>query len=66
MAEPLTADDVLPLVDKLSLQERSRLMRLLARGNDAQAYSHLPPGKDEFSTDEDSLAWDADGWDGVG
>jgi hypothetical protein len=66
MAEPLTADDVLPLVDRLSPQERARLLRLIAKGNDSQVYRLIPPGKDEFSADDDALSWDSDGWDGVG
>jgi hypothetical protein len=30
---------------------------------DAQAYAALPPGPDEFSSEDDSLSWEAEGWD---
>lgn len=67
MAEPLTADDILPLVARLSPQERARFFRLVtASGADAKAYHVVPPTPDEFTTDEDPLAWDAEGWEGVG
>jgi len=26
----------------------------------------VPPSRDEFSADDETLAWDADGWDDVG
>ena len=58
MATPLTADDVLPIVAKLSREERRRLLDLL----DAQAYVQQPVQPDEFSTDEKLLELDADGW----
>jgi len=32
---------------------------------DAHFYQSLPPTAREFSTDEDALAWDADGWENV-
>jgi len=35
-------------------------------GADAVAYSSVPPTDDEFSADDDPLAWDADGWENVG
>jgi hypothetical protein len=68
MAAPLTADDLLPLVKHLTLAERARLVRLIGAptGNDAEAYRSLPPGRDEFSTESDPLAWDADGWEPFG
>ena len=63
MGEPLTADDLLPLVARLSPQERVRLFRLLkSSGTDAAAYIAAPPHRDEFSTDQDPLEWDAEGW----
>jgi hypothetical protein len=60
----MTADDLLPLIAGLTPQERVRLFRLITArpGADAAAaYSSVPPGQDEFSTDEEPLAWDADG-----
>lgn len=64
----LTADDLWPLVLKLSHDEQVRLARLAlhaaARGGaaDAVAYQTAPPGDEEFSSDEDPLAWEAEGW----
>jgi hypothetical protein len=66
MSEPLTADDLLPLIAKLSAVERRRLFRLIQTvGNDIEAYRTRPPDLSEFSSDEDMLAWDADGWEHV-
>ncbi len=68
MLKPLTADDVLPLVACLTPQERVRLLRLITSppGADASVYRSVPPARDEFSTDEEPLAWDAEGWEDVG
>ncbi len=68
MPVSLTADDILPLIAKLSTKERGRLLRLvLRRGNsDAEAYAAQPVREDEFSSDEDPLSWDAEGWEDVG
>ena len=68
MAKALTADDILPLVASLTLQERVRLLRLIAQpeGADAQLYQHVPPVRDEFASDEEPLAWDAEGWESFG
>lgn len=68
MARALTADDILPLVDSLTLQERVRLLRLIAipQGGDASVYRSVPPSHDEFSADDDPLAWDAEGWEEIG
>lgn len=67
MPKHLTADDILPLVASLTPQERVRLLRLIAlpRGADAPVYRSVPPSLDEFSADEEPLAWDAEGWEGV-
>ena len=67
----MTAEDLWPLVAKLSRTEQVRLARLaLARSavghsrSDAEAYAAQPVGPDEFSTgDDDPMAWDAEGWD---
>ncbi len=68
MPKPLTADDIIPLVASLTLQERVRLLRLIAlpQGADAPVYQSVPPSRDEFSADEEPLAWDAEGWEGLG
>jgi hypothetical protein len=65
MARLLTADDIMPLVASLSEQERTKLLHWIAdpAARDAVAYAAMPPGRDEFSTEDDPLAWDADGWD---
>ncbi len=67
MPASLTADDILPLIAKLSDKERGRLLRLVRRhGSDAEAYTAQPVGDDELSSDEDPLSWDSDGWENVG
>jgi hypothetical protein len=68
MARALTAEDILPLVDSLATQERVRLQRLIARpqGGDASVYRSVPPSRDEFSADDEPLAWDAEGWEDIG
>jgi hypothetical protein len=65
MSQPLTANDLLPLVSRLAPQERKRLVRLIedAGERDAAVYAASPPKQGEFESDEDPLAWDADGWD---
>lgn len=67
MATPLTASDFWPLILKLPHDERVRLAKLALRaaaedGTDGAAYAAAPPAPDEFSTDEEPLAWDAEGW----
>ena len=67
MSQPLTADDVLPLVAKLSGDERRRLLRMImSPASDAAVYKASTPVADEFGADDDSLAWDAAGWEDVG
>ena len=68
MPKPLTADDITPLVASLTPQERVRLLRLigLPQGLDAPAYRSVPPSRDEFSADDEPLAWDAEGWEQFG
>jgi len=69
MPKSMTADDILPLVANLTVQERVRLIGLIAGQPDTDAmaiYSALPPGWDEFSTDEEPLSWDAEGWEEMG
>jgi hypothetical protein len=69
MAKRMTADDILPLVASLTPQERARLLKLIssrASSEAAAAYGAVPPGEDEFSTDEEPLAWEAEGWEKFG
>ena len=68
MVRVLGADDILPLVDSLTPQERMRLQRLIARaqGGDASVYLSIRSLRDEFSADQEPLAWDAEGWEDRG
>jgi hypothetical protein len=67
MGDPLTADDILPLVVRLSPEERQRLFRLIAAASkDVEAYGAQPPHKDEFSSDDAALEWESGGWENVG
>jgi hypothetical protein len=69
MANPVTVDDLLPLIAALPVTERVRLLRLLTgrpSSEAASAYNAQPVGPDEFSADNDPLGWDADGWEAVG
>ena len=68
MAKALSADDILPLVASLTPKERVRLLRLIAssQGADASIYRSVPASRDEFSADEEPLAWDAEGWENFG
>ena len=61
----LTADDIMPLVSSLSESERIKLLKRIAspRGVDASAYMTATPTRDEFSADDEPIAWEADGWD---
>jgi hypothetical protein len=67
MPQPLTANDLLPLVARLAPDERVRLVHLIeaASEGDAAMYARTPPKSEEFSADEDPLAWDAEGWEHV-
>lgn len=65
----LTAEDLWPLVQKLPHDEQVRLAKLALRAaaqsssSDAETYRAAPPGKDEFASEEEPLAWEAEGWD---
>jgi hypothetical protein len=64
----MTADDILPLVASLAPQERVRLLRLITSRPSPEAaavYEAVPPGQDEFSSDEEPLAWEAEGWENI-
>jgi hypothetical protein len=65
MPRLLTADDIMSLVASLPDSERIKLLRRIAspRGDDVSAYVAAPPKPDEFSGDDEPIAWDAEGWD---
>jgi hypothetical protein len=70
MAQPLTADDLLPLVAKLPHDEQVRLAQLALRAardgsRDAAAYQANPVHSDEFSHDDTGAAWEGEGWENV-
>jgi hypothetical protein len=68
MPRLLTAEDLIPLVASLTERERARLLRLIAspHGNDSFAYAAVPPQSEEFTTDDEPLCWEADGWEQFG
>ncbi|MEK6607110.1 MAG: hypothetical protein AABZ30_05550 [Myxococcota bacterium] len=64
----LSADDLKPLIEKLSHDQQVKLARLALKAaagaeGDAKAYRAAPPGSDEFHADDDGAAWEAEGWD---
>jgi len=67
----LTADDLWPLVRKLSHEEQVRLAKLALTAavtgpdGDREAYRAAPPTADEFSSEDDALSWEAEGWENV-
>ena len=67
MPNQLRADDVVPLIAALTPEERTRLLRLIARpqSDDASLYQAMPTTKGEFSADEEPLAWEGDDWTNV-
>jgi hypothetical protein len=68
MGKALTADDILPLVAALTPNVRARLLHLISspEPESESAYRSKPPRRDEFSSDEESLAWEAEGWENIG
>lgn len=71
MAQPLTADDLLPLVAKLPHDEQVRLAQLALRAArdskpDAAAYRATPVRPDEFSQDQEGASWEGEGWEAAG
>ena len=67
MPSQLTVDEIVPLIAALTPLERSRLLRLIAKpqSDDASLYKAVPPTHEEFSADEDPLAWEGEGWETV-
>ena len=67
MADGLTVEEIVPLVEALAQRERSRLLRLISKlpTDDAAIYALKPPAGGEFTTPEDPLAWDSEGWENI-
>ena len=71
MAQPLTADDLLPLVAKLPRNEQVRLAQFALRAardstRDSAAYRGMPVRHDELSQDEAGAWWENEGWEAAG
>lgn len=71
MSDALTAQDVWPLVEKLSHDELVRLAKLAlsaaARVREpGAAYTAQPPRSDEFASEDDPLSWEGEGWEQLG
>ena len=47
------------------IAENGKALARLISATDSAAYTSHPPTTPEFSSDEESLAWDADGWENV-
>lgn len=65
MSKQITADDILPLIAGLPTHERVRLIRLITGipyRDGGAVYAVVPPNDTEFSSEEDPLAWEGDGW----
>lgn len=65
MSRRMTIQEILPLIADLTLPERVRLVRLTVEQpgvDEAEVYRILPSGRSEFSSGEDLLEWEADGW----
>ena len=69
--DPHDLDRLAAELASLTPEERARVLAAALRrmrhesrrGSDADGYGAVPPGVDEFSTEDDPLAWDAEGWD---
>ena len=61
------ARELWSLIRRLPREERLRLAKMALRsaaeeGGDDAAYADAPVGAEEFSSEDESLAWDAEGW----
>lgn len=67
MAQCLTVEEIVPLVEALAPLERTRLLGLISKlpSDDAAIYALNPPAHEEFTVKEDPLAWDSEGWDNI-
>jgi hypothetical protein len=64
---PPNARELWSLIRRLPREERLRLAKMALRsaaeeGDDDAAYADAPVGLEEFSSEDESLGWDADGW----
>ena len=50
---------------KVIIEQDGKPVARLIRATDRAIYKSIPPGHAEFSSDEESLAWDADGWEEI-
>jgi hypothetical protein len=71
MSDPLTASDFSPLILKLPHDARVRLAKLALRAaatddSSAEAYAAAPPAPEEFSSDDEPLAWESQRWEEFG
>ncbi len=48
------------------IAENGKALARIVPATDAATYGSHPSMPSEFSSDEDSLAWDADGWENLG
>ena len=51
--------------DEVIITDNGKALARLIPATDAAAYQAHPPTPTEFSTDDDPLAWDADGWENL-
>jgi len=71
MSDPLTASDFWPLILMLPHDERVRLAKLALRAaatdaSSPESYAAARPTPDEFSSDDEPLAWESQGWEEFG
>jgi prevent-host-death family protein len=50
---------------EILIVDKGKALARLVPASDPAAYRAHPPTASEFSSDEDSLSWDADGWENV-
>ncbi|MHB8798062.1 MAG: hypothetical protein ACYDBY_06310 [Thermoanaerobaculia bacterium] len=69
---PVTVEDLLPLVGKLTRAERIRLAQLALQAEDseeregpAEVYRIAPVQGHEVAYSEDPLSWESEGWEGI-
>lgn len=65
----VTIKDSLLFVDRLSPEQRLRLLQLVSKGAatpELSAYRARPVRDGEFSSDGEPLAWEAEGWADIG
>lgn len=68
----VTVEDLLPLVAKLTRDERIRLAQLALQAEDsekregpAEVYRIAPVQGHEVADNEDPLSWESEGWEGI-